>query len=152
MLQFLRSLLRQSNPSMRTATGLSPDFIRTHPPLRADNDDGGAGKNGAILLLLPNCSSWITGFDALLGGDPQKNGGDEASWLLDLSSQFPLVRRKSRSSDPAWESPISDWLKYLKGLMESLREGLMRFKRRGFGHTTESTIFIPSQPAMAFCS
>lgn len=82
MLQFLRSLLRQSNPSMRTATGLSPDFIRTHPPLRPA--DIGAGEKGPTLLF-PNCSSWMTGLDARLGGDPLKNGGDEASCLMDLS-------------------------------------------------------------------
>ena len=44
---------------------------------------------------LPNCSSWITGFEALLGGDPQKNGGDEATWLQDFSAQFPYKKNKN---------------------------------------------------------
>lgn len=39
MLEFWQSLLRQSNPSTLTAAGLSPKFILTQPPLRAD--DGG---------------------------------------------------------------------------------------------------------------
>jgi hypothetical protein len=54
---------------------MSPNFIRTQlPPLRADDDDGdgdgGAGDRG-VIFSLPNCTSWITGFDALLGGEPQ---------------------------------------------------------------------------------
>lgn len=36
--------------------------------------------------------------------------------------------------------------------MESLSDGFKALKRRGFGHTTESTIFISSKPAMTFCS
>lgn len=40
MLEFWRSLLRQSNPSTLTAAGLRPKFILTQPPLRADEDDG----------------------------------------------------------------------------------------------------------------
>jgi hypothetical protein len=36
--------------------------------------------------------------------------------------------------------------------MESLSDGFKALKRRGFGHTTESTIFISSKPATAFCS
>lgn len=83
MLQFRLSVLRQSKPSTRTVAGLCPKFIRTHPrPLRAEGEGGAAatGEKG-VTFSLPNCSSWITGFEALLGGDPQKNGGDEATWL-----------------------------------------------------------------------
>jgi hypothetical protein len=58
-------------------------------------------------LLLPNCSSWITGFEALLGGDPQKNGGgDDAIWSPNLSH---LGRMISSRSSLAFESSISDW-------------------------------------------
>lgn len=88
MLQFLRSLLRQSNPSMRTVAGLCPNFIRAQPPLW-ELGDGGAGDIGRPTLQIPNRSSWITGFEALLGGDPQKNGGDEATWLPGLFVLFP---------------------------------------------------------------
>ena len=56
------------------------------PPLRAEGDGGvgvGVGIGGTnkppAALPLPNCSSWITGFEAQLGGDPQKYGGDEAT-------------------------------------------------------------------------
>lgn len=38
MLEFWRSLLRQSNPSTLTAAGLGPNFILTHPPLRAEDE------------------------------------------------------------------------------------------------------------------
>ncbi|PRQ29747.1 hypothetical protein RchiOBHm_Chr5g0017151 [Rosa chinensis] len=34
-----------------------------------------SAKNGQPLLL-PNCSSWMTRFDAQLSEDPLKNGGD----------------------------------------------------------------------------
>lgn len=87
MLQLRLSLLRQSKPSILTAAGVWPNFILTQP-LAEEDGEGGAKENGLklpLLLLLPNCSSWITGFDALLGGDPQKNGGDEATWTPDLS-------------------------------------------------------------------
>ena len=91
MLQFRLSVLRQSKPSIRTGAGECPNFIRTHPlPFRADGE-GGAGDK-AVTFSLPNCSSWITGFEALLGGDPEKNGGDEASWLHDFSAQFPCKK------------------------------------------------------------
>jgi len=114
MLQFRRSRLRQSKPSIRTGAGLCPNFIRTHaPPLRADEEDGegGAGEN-EVTFSLPKCSSWITGFEALLGGDPQKYGGDEATWLQDLSPQFPLVRiisRRSVRGGLGESPPISGW-------------------------------------------
>ena len=39
MLEFWRSLLRQSNPSTLTSAGLSPNFILTHPPLHAEDDE-----------------------------------------------------------------------------------------------------------------
>lgn len=86
MLQFRLSVLRQSKPSTRTVAGLWPNFTRTHPlPLRAEGEGGATGEKG-VTFSLPNCSSWITGLEALLGGDPQKNGGEEASWLQDFSA------------------------------------------------------------------
>lgn len=86
MLQFLRQL----NPSILTGAGLCPNFTRTHPPTPPPpppppppllRDEGESitlneGDSG-LSLLLPNCSSWITGFEALNGGDPLKNGGEE---------------------------------------------------------------------------
>jgi len=79
MLQFPRQL----KPSTLTVAGLCPKLTLTQPPLlRADEGGGGdassAGDKG-LKLLFPNCSSWMTGFEALEGGDPEKNGGDEAT-------------------------------------------------------------------------
>lgn len=78
ILQLLLSLLRLSKPSILTA-GLWLNFIRTQPRAEEDGEDG-AQENG-LKFPLPNCSSWTTGLEALLGGDPQKNGGEEAIWL-----------------------------------------------------------------------
>lgn len=77
MLQFRVSRPRQSKPSIRTVAGLWPNFTRIHPPCDGDN---------GLSLSFPNCESWITGFDALLGGDPKKNGGDEAIGVPDFSA------------------------------------------------------------------
>lgn len=90
MLEFWRSLLRQSNPSTLTVAGLRPNFILTHPPLRADDDgDDGDGtcnvESAAANLSSPNRSSCTSGFAALVGGDPQKYGGDDASCVADCS-------------------------------------------------------------------
>lgn len=89
MLEFWRSLLRQSNPSTLTAAGLRPNFILTHPPLRADGDgddgDGICNVERAASLSSPNRASCTSGLAALLGGDPQKNGGDDATWVADCS-------------------------------------------------------------------
>lgn len=81
--------------------------------MRADEDGDvigapGAGDNGLGLLWI-NWASWISGFEALLGGDPEKNGGDDATKpLLGFSiPQFPVVRIMSKSSIPAFESEIS---------------------------------------------
>lgn len=89
------SLLRQSKPSILTAAGVWPNFIRTQPLAEEDGEaEATPIKNGLKLLPLvplplplplPNCSSWITGFEALLGGDPQKNGGVDSTWTPDLS-------------------------------------------------------------------
>lgn len=82
-----RSLLKQSNPSILTAAGVCPNFIRAHdPPLRAEDDGEMGGCNNGMNLSLPNCESWIRGFEALLGGDPLKYGGDEGTWILDFSA------------------------------------------------------------------
>lgn len=68
------------------AAGWFPNFM-CGPDLH-DGDDEGAG-NGVIppciSLSLPNCASWINGFDALQGGEPAKYGGDEAIGITALS-------------------------------------------------------------------
>ena len=88
MLQLQRSMLRQSKPSTRTAAGLCPNFILTHPPpaIREDGEGGAGDDSGGSGFSLLNLASWTTGFEALLGGDPQKNGGDEATRLLGFSA------------------------------------------------------------------
>jgi hypothetical protein len=92
MLEFWQSLLRQSKPSTLTAAGLSPNFILVQPPLREDDDgdetlEGDGIDNGEIAVNFssPNRASWIKGLEDLLGGDPQKYGGDEANWVVDSS-------------------------------------------------------------------
>lgn len=63
---------------------------RRHPPFLADEDgdevdkpDVGFGiiESGEIgeILSSPNRASCINGLETLLGGDPQKKGGDEAT-------------------------------------------------------------------------
>lgn len=87
MLQLRRlSLSRQSNPSILTAGLLE----RRNPGFREDEgeeedgipelgvgiiDCGEIGEN----LSSPNRASWGNGLETLLGGDPQKKGGDEAA-------------------------------------------------------------------------
>lgn len=92
MLEFWRSLLRQSKPSTLTAAGLSPNFILMHAPLREDDDgdetpEGDGIDNGetGVSFSSPNRASCIKGLADLLGGDPQKYGGDEVNWLADCS-------------------------------------------------------------------
>lgn len=86
MLQFRRSL--QSKPSILTA-GLLPKLGRmqlllppppTPPFLEEEDGDGGSrtGDNG-VISSSPKRKSCINGLATLLGGDPQKNGGDEAN-------------------------------------------------------------------------
>ena len=68
----LRSRFKQLNPSILTVAGFCPNFIRAHdPPVRGDVAGMGACNDGLNLSFL-NCESWIRGFEALLGGDPQK--------------------------------------------------------------------------------
>lgn len=148
MLQFCLSLVKQSKPSILTAAGFWPNFIRAHPPLRADAD-GDEDKVGTLAYGLkfpePKCSSWTTGFETRLGGDPQKNGGDEAIWFPDLSTPLPLERMISRSSAPALKSLISEWL------LGCQRGGLILSPSlRGLGQTRVSLLL--SHAAMAFCS
>ena len=88
ILEFCRSLLRQSNPSTLTAAGFRPNVILAHPPPPplcdpvAVADDGderlngeyaAAANTGIGLLSFSslNRASWINGLEALLGGDPQ---------------------------------------------------------------------------------
>lgn len=78
---------RQLNPSILTGAGLFPPHLTRpddDPPLPFFRDEGEAedpieGDSGLIIFPIPNCSSWIKGFEALTGGDPLKNGGDEAT-------------------------------------------------------------------------
>lgn len=88
----LLSLSRQSNPSILTA-GLLPKLARTQDPPFLEEDDGESDSPGGIErgetgmnFSSPNRSSWISGLDTLLGGDPQKKGGDEATWALVCSA------------------------------------------------------------------
>lgn len=82
ILQFRLSL--QSKPSTLTA-GLLPKLGRTQPPpappfLVEEDGDGGSriGDNG-VISSIPKRESCINGLATLLGGDPQKNGGDDAN-------------------------------------------------------------------------
>lgn len=95
MLRLRLSLSRwQSNPSTRTA-GLLPKFTRPQLlPFRPAEDVGGdegvgvatVGEKKECILGFssPNRASWINGLATLLGGDPQKYGGDEANCVLVL--------------------------------------------------------------------
>lgn len=58
MLEFWRSLLRQSNPSTLTAAGLSPYFILTQPALRGDDKvDGDGDAETGVNFSSPNRAS-----------------------------------------------------------------------------------------------
>lgn len=61
-----------------------------------------SGETGDSNFSFRNRASWIKGFSALLGGDPQKYGGDDETCP-------PLVRMISMSSIPAFESDNSAW-------------------------------------------
>lgn len=93
MLQFCLSLSRQSKPSILTV-GLFPKLALTRPPFLEDVDgdnwpDGEAiGVKGMNFSSL-NRASWIKGLATLLGGDPHKNGGDEANCVNDWSTLQP---------------------------------------------------------------
>ena len=155
MLQFRLSLSRQSNPSTLT-TGLLPKLARTHPPfLEEDEGDGGrpdavgttthdCGERGENVSS-PNRASWIKGLVALLGGDPQKNGGEEAATGHECSTSksLSLLSMLSRGFEPEEvESHGSTWQlrchrKFLTGwsLTGKLKRP-QRPTRRGLGQTT----------------
>lgn len=89
MLQLRRlSLARHSNPSIRTA-GLLPKLPPSGPTFlsdKGDSDDLPAAESGVTeypetgeTLSFLNRVSCINGLDTLLGGDPLKNGGEEAT-------------------------------------------------------------------------
>lgn len=94
LLQLRRSLSRQSNPSILTA-GLLPKLGRTQPPLlpppvtpflaEEDGDDGSKTGDKGVIFSSPKRESCINGLATLLGGDPQKNGGDDANCVQDCS-------------------------------------------------------------------
>lgn len=79
MLEFWRSLLRQSNPSTLTAAGLSPKLTLAHPPLRDAEVGDGKPDGDNDTISSPKRASWTKGFAARTGGDTQKYGGDEAA-------------------------------------------------------------------------
>lgn len=74
-----------------------PKFALTHPPFLVEEfgEDpdpetaawigvDGSGENWEISCFSLNLASWINGLETLFGGDPLKNGGDEATWVLGL--------------------------------------------------------------------
>lgn len=102
MLQFRLSLSRQSNPSIRT-TGLFPKFPRMQPAFLAEDDGGDGTDSGGFSS--PNRASCVNGLETLLGGDPQKNGGDDATCVLLCSIlEAPSVRMISKKSVPGFDS------------------------------------------------
>lgn len=87
MLQLRLSLSRQSNPSILTA-GLLPKLGRTQPllllpPPFLPEEEGEEGSmavdDKGFTLSSTKRESCINGLATLLGGDPQKNGGDDAN-------------------------------------------------------------------------
>ena len=161
MLELWRSLFKQLNPSTLTAAGLSPNFTRPPqpPPLTRDGDGDGDGDwrndesegETGLSFSSPNRASWANGFDTLLGGDPRKKGGDEAT-PENVSS---FLRMMSKRSAPAWESHTSaapDWLLEcdLNGWITLLERMLTR---RGLGQTTGTTnpLDSSSRDMKAFC-
>lgn len=97
----LLSLSRQSNPSTLTA-GLLPKLARRHPPFLAEDDDDADDKPADVGLGIiargeiwevfpsdPNLASCISGLETLLGGDPLKKGGDEATCVHVCSDDDP---------------------------------------------------------------
>ncbi|KAF5795616.1 hypothetical protein HanXRQr2_Chr08g0341781 [Helianthus annuus] len=73
---------RELNPTTLTAGCFWP---RAQLP-RAD-EDGEASKacENGFGSSLPNRASWTKGLDALFGGEPQKNGGDDGTGLSTFS-------------------------------------------------------------------
>ncbi|KAF3526119.1 hypothetical protein F2Q69_00048160 [Brassica cretica] len=64
------------------AADLIPNFTQPQPPPLTRDGDGINGESEGeprFSLLSPNCASRAKGFDVLHGGDPRKNGGDEAT-------------------------------------------------------------------------
>lgn len=97
MPEFWRSLLRQSKPSTLTGAGLRPNFILAQPDFIADGDrdpdvaelEGDASfckVDKGDSFSSPKLASWISGLETRLGGDPQKNGGDDAISLDERTS------------------------------------------------------------------
>lgn len=97
MLRLCPSLPKQSNPSILTVAVVAPNFIILPPPPPAGfrTRDGDAAEEVAEFWL-PNWASWVRGLEALLGGDPQKYGGDDANWWPDLSDP---CNKKNRYED-----------------------------------------------------
>lgn len=90
MLQLRRlSLLRQLNPSILTAGLLTkvppmgPTSLSYEDGNSDDVPDAGTGiiecSDTGETFSSPNLVSCINGLDTLRGGDPLKNGGDEAA-------------------------------------------------------------------------
>lgn len=152
MLQLRLSL--QSNPSILTG-GLLPKLGRTQPPpappppvfLDEDGESksctGDNGDSVVMILSSPKRESCINGLATLLGGDPQKNGGDDANTCVQdcsIPSKPPFGSMMSKRSDPAVGSKTSDWwlrfhLRERTG-WGSLMVEWRRPRRRGLGQTT----------------
>lgn len=60
-----------------------------HPPLRAEDGEseedetGDADREVGVIFPLTNRESSVKGLAVLVGGDPEKNGGDDANWVAD---------------------------------------------------------------------
>lgn len=56
-----------------------------HPPLRAEDGEseedetGDADREVGVIFPLTNRESSVKGLAVLVGGDPEKNGGDDAN-------------------------------------------------------------------------
>lgn len=68
-------------------------LARTNPPLRVEDGEGASPDGVGIAsgemglnFSCPNRESWISGLDTLLGGDPEKKGGDEDICVTDWSA------------------------------------------------------------------
>ena len=75
---------------------LRPNFILTPPDFIADGegegdvvvegDDASCKVDNGDKFSSPNCESCTIGLETLQGGDPQKNGGDDA---ISFVMRFP---------------------------------------------------------------
>lgn len=104
---------RQSKPSTRTAAGRSPNLACLGDIGVTDwaSCTGAKGASGG--RSSPKRASWTTGFAARSGGEPQKNGGEEASWFCSSPSceQIMIIDVKNKRFSRSIFSGIS-YIKY----------------------------------------